>query len=114
MLRGGRGADVTGGGSGEKFSAGPTAAGTVLRADGIWEGQPIAFRATWLGTLTAVAPPVLRGRAVVGTQVQAVAGSWSGGWGDELDAVRVQACRTREALSCAAVGSPLARPRAAR
>lgn len=94
----------TGAGMGETFTAGRTAAGTVLRADGVWEGQPIAFRATWLGAVTAVAPPVLRGRAVVGTRVQATAGSWSGGWGDELDALRVQACRTRAALSCATLG----------
>jgi hypothetical protein len=88
---------------GSTFTAGPTAAGTVLRADGTWEGQPIAFRATWLGTVTAVAPPVFRGRAIAGTRVQATPGSWSGGWGDERSDVRVQACKTREARTCQTV-----------
>jgi hypothetical protein len=87
-------------GSGESFSPGPTSAGSVFRGDGSWEGQPVAFRATWLGTVTSVAPPVLRGRAIVGTQVMATPGTWSGGWGDELSALRVQACRTRDARDC--------------
>jgi hypothetical protein len=86
------------------FTPGPTSAGTVVRADG-WDGQPLAFRATWLGTVTSVAPPVLRGRAIVGTQVVGSAGSWSGGWGGERSDVRVQACRTRDARSCEVVGT---------
>ena len=86
------------------FTPGPTSAGTVVRADG-WDGQPLAFRVTWLGTVTSVAPPVLRGRATVSTQVAGSAGSWSGGWGAERSDVRVQACRTRDARSCEVVGT---------
>jgi hypothetical protein len=86
--------------AGETFSPGPTSAGAVFRGDGTWDAQPVAFRATWLGTVTAVAPPVFRGRAIVGTKVTATPGSWSGGWGDERDVVRVQACRTRDARDC--------------
>ena len=55
--------------------------------------------------MTSVAPPVLRGRAIVGTQVAGSAGSWSGGWGGEHSDVRVQACRTRDARSCEVVGT---------
>ncbi len=47
----------------------------------VWDAQPLTFRATWLGTLTNVAPPVLRGRAIVGTQVAGVRGQLVGGVG---------------------------------
>ncbi len=87
-------------GAAQTLTVGQTAPGTVIVANGVWDGQPIALRATWLGTVTAAAPPVLHGRAIVGTQVQGSGGSWLGGWGDDLSAVRVQACRTRDARNC--------------
>jgi hypothetical protein len=90
-------------GSAQTLTAGPTSPGTVIVANGVWDAQPIALRATWLGTVTAVAPPELHGRAVVGTQVSASGATWSGGWGDDLSAVRVQACRTRDARDCGSV-----------
>ena len=92
-------------GSAQTLTTGPTSPGTVIAANGVWDGQPIVLQTTWLGTVTSVAPPVLRGRAIVGTQVQATAGSWAGGWGDDQSSVRVQACRTRDAQQCQTVGS---------
>ena len=103
---------------GQFLKAGPTPAGTVFEARASYRGKVyLARTATWLGTVRAVSPPTLTGRARYGATVTPHPGRWSGGWqpvpgyrpppgdstggrGPSTDDLNVEACRTPTAARC--------------
>jgi hypothetical protein len=101
------GAPCVSAGTGAVLAPGPQPAGTTFEAAVEYAGQRTVERsAAWGGTVSAQERPVLEGRALVGAQVHVTGGRWSGGWGDEFDRLRVQACRTPAAQRCETISAP--------
>jgi hypothetical protein len=82
---------------------GPEPAGTVFEAQAEEDGQTYTASATWRGQVKAVTLPGLRAPARVGAVARPIAGTWTGGWGDEHDQLNVEACRTRSAQHCVSI-----------
>lgn len=78
---------------------GETPAGTVFALNGV-RSKP------WGGRIALATPPSLQGALRVGETVRAVAGTWSGGWGDELDELRIEACQDETATRCETLAAP--------
>jgi hypothetical protein len=80
-------------GSARSIAAGETAQGTIFEFETnvnlIFERSPV-----WRGRVAAVSPPALTGSATPGGTVKVTPASWRGGWGDELSASILLACRT--------------------
>jgi hypothetical protein len=94
------------GASGRTLKPGETAAGTVFAVSVNYAGQVSSDRsAPWQGRVTATAPPALAGDVAVGSTVHPVAGTWTGGWGSEHDALRVEACRSAARAVCRVVAA---------
>lgn len=93
----------------QAFRAGPVAVGTRFLATASYLG--VAYAAAgdaWLGRVAATAPPTLTGSAKVGGRVTPHGGSWTGGWGGELDVLHVEACRTASGRGCTTIAHPWA------
>jgi hypothetical protein len=75
---------------GDIWHAGESPPGTVFTA---YAGTDGASLSGWGGRIAATAPPALGGTPVVGGYVWPLAATWSGGWGGELDDLRVEACK---------------------
>src|SRR5262249_39033488 len=87
--------------NGAIWRAGETPAGTVFTATA---GAESASTPAWGGRIKATAAPSLTGTFVVGGTVKPVAAQWSGGWGTELDDLRVEACY--DATTCRTLSAP--------
>jgi hypothetical protein len=104
-------------GSGQSLDPGRVPAGTVFEARARYRGVRYSARsALWEGTVHAVRRPELVGRVRFGGRVTARKGIWAGGWqprpvherpadpsgghGPSIDALSVEACRTRAARDC--------------
>ncbi len=70
------------------------AAGTRVEA---LVGGTVVRTGTWGGIPVALTLPTLSGPAITGAEVSARAGTWSGGWGDEVDDLGVLACPAPDA-----------------
>ena len=90
--------------TGATFAAGLQPPGTTFTATA---GSASGRSDVWGGRVTAVAPPRLDGKAIVGTRVRVRAGLWTGGWPGDDSTLRVQACRKRSATSCETLSAPL-------
>ncbi len=82
------------------LAPGAEPAGTVFVASETSGGHTYSARVTWRGRVRALAPPRFVGAARFGAQVTAVAGRWTGGWGDEFDQLGIEACRTKTGTGC--------------
>lgn len=89
------------------YRPGPEPAGTAFQASAVYRGVTYtASTGPWQGAVAATAPPTLTGVPRVGAVVTPHAGSWTGGWGGELDLARVEACRTRDGRGCTTISYP--------
>jgi len=79
---------------------GPEPAGTLFTMTASYQGKIYTGSETWQGAIHAIAPAVLHGGARVGSTVNPLAASWSGGWGTERDQLGVEACRTTAGTEC--------------
>ena len=82
------------------LSPGPEPAGTMFVATETSGGRTYRASVTWQGRVTAVSPPSVVGRPRFRAHVTAIAGHWTGGWGNEFDQLGVEACRTRRGSGC--------------
>lgn len=83
------------------FQPGPQAAGTTFEASATVNGVTTTDRSrAWTGQVANVTPPTISGDAKVGATVTGVAGTWSGGWGDDRDSVSLRVCTTAAATDC--------------
>lgn len=57
----------------------------------------------YLGPIRPTAPPSIDGSLRVGALVRPVAGSWSGGWGNERSLLQTQVCLRADGTGCAVV-----------
>lgn len=87
-----------------ELQAGPEPPGTRFVATATYLGQAYSAAVTWQGTVQAVSPPTLVGPRRVGQIVTPEAGHWSGGWGDDVDQLGVEACRTPSGGECKMLG----------
>lgn len=82
-------------------------AGTLFEVDAVArDGQRTTDRSgVWLGRPTAVAAPAVADLPRVGELVRPVAGSWTGGWGEESDWLGLEACRDPSGQRCETLSS---------
>ncbi len=85
---------------GNTLHAGDNAAGTVFTATA---GGESASTPAWGGRVSAPDFPTIAGNAVVGGTVHPVAAHWTGGWGNEVDDLRIEACRV---TVCRTISAP--------
>ncbi|WP_026910328.1 hypothetical protein [Patulibacter minatonensis] len=86
------------------LTPGPTTEGTTFEVAATIDGTPRTARSSaWRGRATLVTPPQLGGELRIGKVVTPVAGTWGGGWGDDVDQGEVRACRTADATDCRSV-----------
>ena len=78
------------GATGVTIAPGEQPEGTVFTAT--TAGGETASTAPWGGRVTMASPPSLVGTAAVGETVKPVAATWKGGWGTEVDDLRIEAC----------------------
>ncbi len=92
---------------GPTFAPGPTVPGTTFEASTTsGDGSTAAVRSRpWTGPVAAAAPPTVRGEVRIGRVFAAVAGTWTGGWGDDRSVTGLRACRTREGTDCRLLGA---------
>jgi hypothetical protein len=81
-------------GFGHSKEPGETPAGTVYEFEFAVPGYLFERSPVWQGRVAAVSPPALTGSAVPGGTVKVTPARWRGGWGDELSASILLACRT--------------------
>jgi hypothetical protein len=84
------------------FKPGETAPGSVFEVVVNDRGGHVTTARTtpWQGRVTSTAPPSLTGDVAVGGMVRPVAGTWSGGWGNDADGLGVIACKTPAREGC--------------
>ena len=88
-------------GRGTRLTPGPTAAGTVFEVRATVGGAERSARSpAWRGHLAVATPPTLDGEVRIGRPVAARPGTFSGGWGDDVQILGVRACRTPTAGDC--------------
>lgn len=108
----------------QALNPGHTSPGTFFKAIARSGGRTyVARSSTWLGTVTALAAPSVRGQARVGALVRPIAGDWSGGWsrgpipqasggsilggaGRDRDELSIEACRTAGGRHCLNLSRP--------
>ena len=75
-------------------------------------GGTVVRTGTWGGTPVALTLPSVSGTAITGAEVTARAGTWSGGWGDEVDDLGVLACPAPDAADvlCRPLSTRAGRP----
>jgi hypothetical protein len=89
------------------LEAGPQPPGTTFEVEVEYAGQRTVDRSgPWGGTITFEARPELVGEAAAGARVSVTPARWTGGWGNERDELRVQACRTPAAEQCETLSAP--------
>ncbi|MDQ6750314.1 MAG: hypothetical protein M3Z33_06145 [Actinomycetota bacterium] len=100
-------------GTGAELKPGEQPAGTTFDATVDYGGQVSSDRSKpWLGRVRATGAPRLDGKPVVGERVTPMPGPWSGGWGDESEDLRVQACRSPAGTDCKSLSAPIYHPQA--
>ena len=93
------------------YRPGPTAAGTTFSASATVDGTTTVDRSrAWGGQVTNTAMPALTGEPKVGHTLTPNAGTWTGGWGDDVSLVGVRACRTAAAEDCRAMSASSIQP----
>lgn len=88
-------------GTAASIDPGESLPGTVFTASisGVTAPEVLTSR-TWAGKLTALTPPTISGTPAIGRLVRGVAGSWSGGWGNDRESVTVMACKRPTSPTC--------------
>lgn len=83
---------------------GETAVGTIFEADvfGVTERS-----AAWQGRVTSTRAPSMTGTLASGESLTPTAGTWSGGWGDDVSRLSLFVCRTEAGEGCVYVAGPL-------
>ena len=76
------------------FDTGGAPSGSVF-----WGGGKLVTP-LWQGNLDETEPPSARGRVQGNAVVTPVAGTWSGGWADDYDALDLSICMTRSGRHC--------------
>lgn len=86
---------------------GPVPAGTVFEVDvRSTQGKVTTARSrAWRGRVTATGTPRLAGTLRVGRTVRPVGTQWTGGWGNDLSSLGLQACPRRNARRCETLSS---------
>jgi hypothetical protein len=83
---------------------GPEPPGTRFTSTATYRGHTYTSAVTWHGQVHALGRPGLAGSARLNGRVTPIAARWAGGWGNELDQLGVEACRTTTAHSCWMLG----------
>jgi len=87
-------------GDGKTYAPGATTAGTVFELRTVGDSERSR---PWQGRVQSTAPPTIAGQLVVTGSAQPVAGTWTGGWGDEISGLDLAACFNADGTNCFSV-----------
>lgn len=82
---------------GGTYDPGPTAVGTVFE---LRTAQGTKRSPAWQGQVASTAPPSITGQLYGTGSAQPVAGTWTGGWGDDISSLHLSACLTPAGTGC--------------
>src|SRR5271155_5206518 len=67
--------------------------------------KEMARSSVWHGNLSPATPPTVRGEVRANALVTPVAGTWTGGWEGDGNALQLAACRSRDGSGCITLGA---------
>jgi hypothetical protein len=87
---------------GEEYTSGaPSDVVFVATGDGVTATSPV-----WLGNVSVVSPPSVRGEVRANSLVTPVVATWSGGWQGDFDQTQLAACVTAAGGECTTLTDP--------